>query len=206
MPLDGSSPLLVLAFLLNSALGPLRSKFTHSCTSSISNSFGAAETLTPCRFADITDSEYRAMLGYRRMGWTPSSSAIMRRLVCGVSPDITKYCTDALFLPQAVGARRVILLSEVSSKVGVPRSRFSKAGNLNMLVSGLELLVFLQLPCNVALPTPCCSEAALSRPESFFHLLPLGRTHLYSSVNTVLKPSHPRNVLLCLYGDCNLFS
>ena len=83
MPLDGSSPLLVLAFLLNSALGPLRSKFTHSCTSSISNSFGAAETLTPCRFADITDSEYRAMLGYRRMGWTPSSSAIMRRLVSG---------------------------------------------------------------------------------------------------------------------------
>ena len=44
MPLDGSSPLLVLAFLLNSALGPLRSKFTHSCTSSISHSFGAAET------------------------------------------------------------------------------------------------------------------------------------------------------------------
>eukprot|EP00439_Symbiodinium_sp_Y106_P077473 s19_g16.t1 len=30
------------------------------------------------KFADITDSEYRAMLGYRRMGWTPSSSAIMR--------------------------------------------------------------------------------------------------------------------------------
>ncbi|CAE7853774.1 CYSEP [Symbiodinium microadriaticum] len=30
------------------------------------------------KFADITDSEYRAMLGYRRMGWTPASSAIMR--------------------------------------------------------------------------------------------------------------------------------
>ncbi|CAE7351376.1 cpl-1 [Symbiodinium natans] len=30
------------------------------------------------KFADITDSEYRAMLGYRRMGWTPASSAIIK--------------------------------------------------------------------------------------------------------------------------------
>ncbi|CAE7948532.1 unnamed protein product, partial [Symbiodinium sp. KB8] len=38
------------------------------------------------RFADITDSEYRAMLGYRRMGWTPASSAIMRGAIVKQQP------------------------------------------------------------------------------------------------------------------------
>jgi len=30
------------------------------------------------KFADFTDSEYRAMLGYRRVGWKPTSAGIMR--------------------------------------------------------------------------------------------------------------------------------